>query len=185
MVVVYAREYGRAIRDPWDRSGIKVWNIRSNLVIYFQRFLFEYKYFLHALFFYMIFSFSVFAACTASQFKCGNGQCIDSDDRCNNVEDCLDRSDELNCREYIRRIFFSSVSSCMENHFPRCFLRSVGCLSINIKYFVTAALYSMYSMACTRAFHSNNSSQVLGNWFCKNNPSVFVGGFAPSRLNNS
>ncbi|XP_076481721.1 terribly reduced optic lobes isoform X18 [Bombus vancouverensis nearcticus] len=36
-------------------------------------------------------------ACTASQFKCGNGQCIDSNDRCNNVEDCLDRSDELNC----------------------------------------------------------------------------------------
>lgn len=114
-------------------------------------------------FFYMTFSFSVFAACTASQFKCGNGQCIDSDGRCNNVEDCLDRSDELNCREYIRRIFFSSVSSCMENYFPRCFLRSVGCLIINIKYFVTAALYSMYSMACTRGFHSNNSAQVFGN----------------------
>lgn len=136
-------------------------------------------------FFYMTFSFSVFAACTASQFKCGNGQCIDGNDRCNNVEDCLDRSDELNCREYIRRIFFSSVSSCMENYFPRCFLRSVGCLGINIKYFVTAALYSMYSMACTRGFHSNYSSEVLGNWFCKNNPSVFVGGFAPSRSNNS
>lgn len=183
MVAVYAREYSRAIWDPWDRSGIKVWNIRSTLIIYFQRFLFVYEYFLHALFFYKTFSFSVFAACTASQFKCGNGQCIDSGGRCNNVEDCLDRSDELNCREYIRRIFFLPFRRAWKIIF--CFLRSVGCLSINIKYFVTAALYSMYSMACTGGFHSNNSSEVLGNWFCKNNPSIFVGGFATSRLNNS
>ncbi|XP_061934457.1 basement membrane-specific heparan sulfate proteoglycan core protein isoform X42 [Apis cerana] len=36
-------------------------------------------------------------ACTASQFKCRNEQCVDSSARCNGVNDCFDHSDELNC----------------------------------------------------------------------------------------
>ncbi|XP_026667400.1 basement membrane-specific heparan sulfate proteoglycan core protein-like [Ceratina calcarata] len=36
-------------------------------------------------------------ACTASQFKCRNGQCIDSSAHCDGREDCVDGTDEHNC----------------------------------------------------------------------------------------
>ncbi|XP_060066836.1 fibropellin-1-like [Ylistrum balloti] len=36
--------------------------------------------------------------CTSSQFKCSNGEkCIPADYRCDQIEDCTDKSDEYNC----------------------------------------------------------------------------------------
>jgi len=36
-------------------------------------------------------------ACTSSQWRCSNGQCISSYQRCDGDRECTDGSDELNC----------------------------------------------------------------------------------------
>ncbi|KAK2578017.1 hypothetical protein KPH14_008439 [Odynerus spinipes] len=36
-------------------------------------------------------------ACTSSQFKCRNGECIDKSKHCDGVSDCRDKSDEYGC----------------------------------------------------------------------------------------
>ncbi|CAL9699132.1 unnamed protein product [Knipowitschia caucasica] len=36
-------------------------------------------------------------ACNSGQFQCNNGQCINSEWRCDGTKDCTDDSDELNC----------------------------------------------------------------------------------------
>jgi len=35
--------------------------------------------------------------CSASEFRCGNGQCVPADYRCDKQEDCNDKSDEWSC----------------------------------------------------------------------------------------
>lgn len=35
--------------------------------------------------------------CMAYQYKCSSGQCVPSESRCNDTEECLDGSDETNC----------------------------------------------------------------------------------------
>jgi len=39
------------------------------------------------------------AACPDNQFRCANGQCISSCKRCDGRTDCVDNSDERNCRK--------------------------------------------------------------------------------------
>ena len=41
----------------------------------------------------------VYTACPGDQFRCNDGQCIPSDDRCDFITHCDDESDEDNCRE--------------------------------------------------------------------------------------
>jgi len=36
--------------------------------------------------------------CKKNHFTCTNGECIDIKDRCNGYYDCIDRSDEKNCK---------------------------------------------------------------------------------------
>ena len=35
--------------------------------------------------------------CRRDEFKCGTGQCINSNRRCDRIIDCPDRSDEVDC----------------------------------------------------------------------------------------
>ena len=37
------------------------------------------------------------SSCSKDEFTCGNGACIDIDSRCDNINDCVDRSDEAEC----------------------------------------------------------------------------------------
>lgn len=36
--------------------------------------------------------------CMVNEFRCNDGSCIQAAYRCDNVSDCVDKSDELNCR---------------------------------------------------------------------------------------
>ena len=41
---------------------------------------------------------SIFSSsCSNEEFTCGNGICIDINSRCDNINDCDDRSDEADC----------------------------------------------------------------------------------------
>ena len=35
--------------------------------------------------------------CSSEEFTCNNGKCVDSSQKCNNVNDCRDNSDERDC----------------------------------------------------------------------------------------
>lgn len=37
--------------------------------------------------------------CRENEFQCADLTCIDSRDRCNSIQDCIDNSDEQNCDE--------------------------------------------------------------------------------------
>lgn len=78
-----------------------------------------------------------FPACTASQFKCRNEQCVDSSARCNGVNDCSDHSDELNCREYQKILSLSiidlllAITIILDNYFLDPF-NSLGLVKFGI-----------------------------------------------------
>lgn len=38
--------------------------------------------------------------CSAAEFQCKDGSCITNSSRCNQVADCEDASDEMNCSKY-------------------------------------------------------------------------------------
>lgn len=62
--------------------------------------------------------------CSPSMFTCNNGKCIDKSMICDNLNDCGDHSDELNC--YL--LSGSSSSSCQEHQFA-CPKNQTICLS--------------------------------------------------------
>ena len=41
--------------------------------------------------------FVEYHTCRENTFRCDTGQCIDYAKRCDNKDDCLDRSDEFHC----------------------------------------------------------------------------------------
>ncbi len=45
--------------------------------------------------------------CSAVEFTCGSGECIESTRRCDGQYDCNDFSDERDCRKCIQMISFS------------------------------------------------------------------------------
>jgi hypothetical protein len=46
----------------------------------------------------LIYSYLDFQECDENEYRCTSCQCIQSDQRCDTSEDCLDGSDEENCR---------------------------------------------------------------------------------------
>ena len=52
------------------------------------------------------------ASCREDEFVCSNGHCINPDYVCDFEDDCLDRSDELNCRESTIFLLKAEVKSC-------------------------------------------------------------------------
>jgi len=53
--------------------------------------------------------------CTASQFRCDNGQCVTIRSMCDGISYCMDRSDQANCCEY-PQINLSVYQSCLFRH---------------------------------------------------------------------
>jgi hypothetical protein len=43
--------------------------------------------------------------CAQGEYKCTNGQCMNSTQRCDLQFDCWDKSDELDCGEFIHTLF--------------------------------------------------------------------------------
>jgi len=92
-------------------------------------------------------------SCDVDDFLCMNGHCIAENLRCNNRDDCLDFSDENNCRMWI--IFYrimwlrepcDQLVNQFSHLFPCCFSRSFAppLLSIN-------SLYKLFQHARKRS----------------------------------
>lgn len=45
--------------------------------------------------------FELSAGCELGQFRCGTGRCIPGDWHCDGTSDCVDDSDEHDCRELL------------------------------------------------------------------------------------
>ena len=61
-------------------------------------------------------SYDILAACSSSQFKCNNGNCVPSSYKCDRYNDCGDNSDEFGCsKDHVMvKVFFTSYgSSCI------------------------------------------------------------------------
>lgn len=39
--------------------------------------------------------------CSKNEFECGNRMCVSDKAKCNGIYDCLDQTDEKDCRKYI------------------------------------------------------------------------------------
>lgn len=64
--------------------------------------------------------------CTEDEYKCSNGQCIPLQYACDDYDDCGDQSDELGCREYIKKEHIRNVQN------EECLLKLVGLTFISI-----------------------------------------------------
>ena len=58
------------------------------------------QYFVHIIMCHVMIQNS-FQACASFQYRCKNGQCVVGNVRCNNITQCEDASDEMNCRKLI------------------------------------------------------------------------------------
>lgn len=56
-----------------------------------------------------------YCSCTGDEFMCTDGNCVSVSFRCDGDPDCLDASDEADCRKYL---YFSRLS--VSNRFMRC-----------------------------------------------------------------
>ncbi len=75
-------------------------------------------------------------ACPDNKFRCNDGQCIPSDDRCDVITQCTDDSDEEDCRECC--MFPAGCGFWPINSFHT---NSVGLVNYNINFFHTNSLF--------------------------------------------
>ena len=45
-----------------------------------------------------LFSYDELTGCNEAQFTCDDGDCVSMEERCNQMPDCRDKSDELDCK---------------------------------------------------------------------------------------
>ena len=52
-----------------------------------------------------------FSGCADDEFTCSNGQCININKRCDQIVDCRDKTDELDCRLLVLQDGYNQVIS--------------------------------------------------------------------------
>jgi len=75
---------------------------------------------------------SMYVACSIDEWRCTNGQCISSYQRCDgNQVECSDGSDELNCgRKYWIAYFTSFSYLCRQNAFQLNLAMDIQCMYV-------------------------------------------------------
>lgn len=59
---------------------------------------------------FILFIITLLVLCPPGRFQCDSGECIFKDKRCNSVSDCIDNSDEKNCRLFDNEDYDDYVS---------------------------------------------------------------------------
>ena len=57
-------------------------------------------------------------SCSKGEFTCNDGQCIDMEERCDQTTNCLDKSDEENCRMVNMEVGRSQILTPSTSHPP-------------------------------------------------------------------
>lgn len=79
-------------------------------------------------------------ACKPGMFKCNNNHCIEAKRRCDQVNDCNDRSDEANCAPRNKNFPWNGSSSYF--------------LYLSLYFHSTSTLYFIQLLPCTRLYLS-------------------------------
>ncbi|KAG7212473.1 hypothetical protein KM043_012786 [Ampulex compressa] len=106
------------------------------------------------------------AACTPTQFKCRNGECIESSGHCNGVPDCHDGSDELSCPRCRQDEFECDDGMCISRS-ARCNGRS-DCSDYSDEYNCNVTTCSGDQFRCLDGTCLNINKRCNGVADCRN-----------------
>lgn len=69
------------------------------------------------IYFFSIYRVPVEQKCTEKDFKCANGDCIPMKWKCDDYNDCRDKSDELNCPKGVLLVKIFQLAGFIVNFF--------------------------------------------------------------------